>query len=304
MKTLVTGGAGFIGSHVVDHLLAAGHEVTIVDNFVTGRRENLNPKAALREVDIRDEALGDVLAEVKPGVVFHLAAQMNVTLSVTDPKFDADCNVLGIINLLEGCVKHGVKRIVFSSTGGAIYGEPKDLPADESTIPAPMSPYAVSKFAGEEYIKYYNRMHGLEYVVLRYTNVFGPRQVSHGECGVCAILTELMLDGKQPTLFGFGEPVRDYVYVGDVARANVIALEKGANTTVNICSGKPTSVMQIFDALKNALNYTQEPILKPLRAGEVEKIFCTNDLAKEKLGWSPEVDLATGLQATVDHIKG
>ena len=304
MKVLVTGGAGFIGSHVVDQIIAAGHAAAVIDNLSTGVRAYVNPKAAFHEVGIGDAAVAEIVAREKPDVVCHLAAQINVTESVKDPAFDAMTNVIGTINLLEASVRAGVKRFIFSSTGGAIYGSPKVLPADETTRPEPMSPYGTSKLATEEYIKTYSRNHPLTYVILRYANVFGPRQVPHGECGVCAVLTDLMLKGKQPTLYGFGEPVRDYVYVGDVARANVLALDRGNNITVNIANGKGTTVNEIFDALKEVIGFDQEPQRKPLRPGEVEKIICANGLAKTELGWSPTVGLLEGLKNTIAHARG
>lgn len=304
MRVLVTGGAGFIGSHVVDLLIDAGHVVAVVDNLSTGVRGYVNPKAAFHEMSIGDKGVAAVFEQEKPDAVCHLAAQINVTESVKDPAFDAMTNIIGTINLLEASVKAGVKRFVFSSTGGAIYGSPERLPADETTAPEPMSPYGTSKLATEEYIKTYSRNHPLAYVILRYSNVFGPRQVPHGECGVCAVLTELMLKGKQPTLYGFGEPVRDYVYVGDVARANLLALERGENTTVNISNGKGTTVNEIFDALDKVIGFNREPLRRPLRAGEVERIICDNGRAKAELGWSPTVGLLEGLQHTIDHMRG
>ncbi|MDZ4860633.1 MAG: NAD-dependent epimerase/dehydratase family protein, partial [Candidatus Hydrogenedentes bacterium] len=253
MKVLVTGGAGFIGSHVAGQLIEAGHTVAIIDNISTGMREYVHPKAAFYETAIGDAGVAGIVEREKPEAVCHLAAQINVTESVKNPGFDAITNIVGTINLLEACIKGGVKRFIFSSTGGAIYGAPEKLPATEETKPAPMSPYGTSKLCTEEYIKLYARLYPLTYVILRYGNVFGPRQVPHGECGVCAVLTELMLQGKQPTLYGFGEPIRDYVYVGDVARANVLALERGDNMTMNISNGTGTTVNEIFDALKEVL---------------------------------------------------
>ena len=304
MKVLVTGGAGFIGSHVVDQLIAAGHSVAVVDNLSTGVRGYVNAKAVFHELSIGDTGIADVFAREKPDAVCHLAAQINVTESVKDPAFDATTNIIGTINLLEASVRTGVKRFIFSSTGGAIYGSPKKLPATEDTVPEPLSPYATSKLATEEYVKMYCRMHPLAYVILRYSNVFGPRQVPHGECGVCAVLTDLMLKGKRPTLYGFGEPVRDYVYAGDVARANLLALERGQNVTVNISNDKGTTVNEIFDALNEVIGFKQEPLRKPLRAGEVEKIICANDRAKAELGWAPSVGLLEGLQNTIAHMRG
>jgi UDP-glucose 4-epimerase len=289
---------------VVDQLLQAGHGVAVIDNLSTGVRSYVNSKATFHEAGIGDKEVADIVAQEKPEAICHLAAQINVTESVKNPAFDALTNIIGTINLLEAAVRSGVKRFIFSSTGGAIYGAPEKLPADESTKPEPMSPYGTSKLATEEYIKTYSRNHPLAYVVLRYSNVFGPRQVPHGECGVCAVLTDLMLKGKQPTLFGFGDPVRDYVYVGDVARANVLALEKGKNTTVNISNGKGTTVNEIFEALDKVIGFNQEPLRKPLRAGEIEKIICSNERAKAELGWTPSVGLLEGLQNTIAHMRG
>lgn len=304
MKVLVTGGAGFIGSHVVDQLVDAGHDVVVMDNLSTGIRGYVNPKASFREMDIGSSDAQDLIEREKPNAVCHLAAQINVTASVKDPEFDATTNILGTINLLEACVRNKVSRFIFSSTGGAIYGAPDKLPADETTQPAPMSPYGTSKYCTEQYVKLYARLYPITYVILRYGNVFGPRQVPHGECGVCAVLTELMLAGKQPTLYGFGEPVRDYVYVGDVARSNVLALSRGDNATMNIASGKATTVNEIFDALKSVIGYKDEPIRKPLRPGEIDKIVLDITLAKELLGWEPTVALREGLDETIKHMRG
>ena len=303
MQVLVTGGAGFIGSHVADKLIDAGHNVVIVDNFTTGRRENLNPKARFVELDVGDHALHDLCAETRFDAVCHLAAQINVTASVADPQLDARVNIQGTINVLECCIKYGIKRLIFSSTGGAIYGSPEELPAHEETPSEPVSPYGVSKLACEEYIKMYGRGHDLQYVLLRYSNVFGPRQNAHGECGVCAILTDLMLAGKQPTLYGFGKPVRDYVYAGDVAEANVLALQHGTGETINISSGTGATVTEIFDTLKQVIGFPQAPKLAPLRSGEVENIICSNDRARDVLGWSPHVGLFEGLEATVASMR-
>lgn len=303
MKLLVTGGAGFIGSHVVDRCVDAGHEVVIVDNLSTGNERNLNAAARFIEEDITSPAMDELFAKEGFDAVCHLAAQINVTASVSDPIHDAATNILGTINLLGCATRYNPVRFIFSSTGGAIYGSPEDLPASEATPPEPSSPYGTGKLACEEYIKMFGRSHGLTYVILRYTNVFGPRQIPHGECGVCAVLTDLMLAGKQPTLYGHGNPVRDYVYAGDVARANLLALEKGDGATMNIGTGRATTVTEIFDALRAATNFDQDPVLKPLRAGEVEKIYCTNDYAREVLGWSPEVGLGEGLKATVDYFQ-
>lgn len=303
MKILVTGGAGFIGSHVVDGYINLGHDVVIVDNLRTGFRHNVNAKATFVELDIRSPKLDEVFVTEKPDVVGHFAAQMDVRQSLEDPLFDADCNVLGTINLLECCVRHNVKKVIYASTGGAIYGEPDSLPADEGYPTNPLSHYGLSKFVAEEYIRLYRRIYNLDYTILRFPNVYGPRQNPHGEAGVCAILVALMLEGKTPTLFGHGEPLRDYVYVGDIAKANILALDKGSGEIINLGSGKGTSVRELYDILADYLGFNAEPVLKPLRPGEVERIFITGTKAKEILGWTPGVDIATGLRLTADYIK-
>jgi UDP-glucose 4-epimerase len=302
-KILVTGGAGFIGSHVVDHFIAAGHDVVVVDNLFSGFRENLNPAATFYDMDIRDKELTGVFAEEKPDVVNHLAAQMNVTLSLKDPTFDADSNVVGSVNVLQSCVDHGVKKFIYSSTGGAVYGEPADLPASEECAVEPMSHYGLSKYTAELYCQLFRRIYGLGYTVLRYPNVYGPRQTPHGEAGVCAILSELMLGGKAPTLYGNGEPLRDYVYVGDIARANVLALDKGDGETINLGSGRGTSVLEVYAAIKALTDFSGDPVLAPLRKGEVSRIYTTGDRAAEMLDWKPEVPLEEGLAQVVDFAR-
>lgn len=302
-RILVTGGAGFIGSHVVDAYVAAGHEVTIVDNLFSGCRENLNPKASFIETDVRSVDLANVFAEVKPEVVNHLAAQIDVRRSLEDPLFDADVNIMGGINLLENAVKHGVSKFIFASTGGAIYGEPKNLPADESTEPNPKCHYAASKLSFEHYLKLYNNLYKLRYTILRFPNVYGPRQRHDGEAGVCSILAGMMLRGQTPTLYGFGEPLRDYVYVGDIARANLLALEAGDGACVNTGSGRGTSVRELYDNLAAIIGFKAEPNLAPLRPGELEKVYLTGDAAERVLGWRAEVPLREGLERTVAHIR-
>lgn len=303
MRVLVTGGAGFIGSHTVDVLLAAGHAVAVVDDLSGGRLANLNPAAAFFELDIRSPELGRVFKEFSPTHVVHFAAQMDVRVSVERPMFDADVNVAGSINVLQQCVDHGVEKIVPVSTAGAIYGEPEVLPATEAYPALPLCHYGQSKYAMELFAGLYQRMYGLRYTVVRYSNVYGPRQNPHGEAGVCAILTSLMLDGKTPTLFGHGEPVRDYVYVGDVARANALALERGDGETLNIATGIGTTVLDIFRIIRDCVGFTGEPVLKPIRPGEVNKIYCSGEKAKAVLGWAPAMSLEQGLANTVDFIR-
>lgn len=302
-KILVTGGAGFIGSHVADAYLAAGHAVVVVDNLHAGAKENVPPGAVFYPVDIRSEELGAIFAREKPEYVNHLAAQIDVRRSLTEPLFDADVNILGSINLLEQCIAHGVRKVVFASTGGAIYGEPKELPATENCPPNPKCHYATSKLAFECYLQLYRTLYGLSYVVLRYPNVYGPRQSPEGEAGVCSILTGLLLRGQQPTLYGFGKALRDYVYVGDIARANCIALEKGDGVTLNLGSGRGTSVRELFDIIRELVGYTGEPNLAALRPGEIEQSYISGNRAAEVLGWRPEVDLREGLRRTVAHIR-
>lgn len=304
-RILVTGGAGFIGSHVVDAYIAAGHEVIVVDNLATGFRQNLNPRARFHEMDIRDKALADLFAQEKPQIVNHLAAQIDVRRSVLEPAFDADVNVLGTINVLENCRLHGVEKFLFASTGGAIYGEPDpaELPLSEDYFPRPLSHYGTAKLAGEHYIRLYGLLYGLRYTILRFPNVYGPRQNPHGEAGVCAILVGLMLEGKRPVLYGHGAPTRDYVYVGDIARATVQALEKGDGETLNLGSAVETSVRDIFDVLRRLIGFQDEPDLQPLRPGEVNRIAITGDRAREVLGWQPEVGLEEGLKRTLRHVQ-
>ena len=302
-KILVTGGAGFIGSHIVDAYLAAGHTVSIIDDLSTGSRENINPKASFHEVDIRSEAVKDVFAQEQPEVVTHLAAHIDVRRSVEEPLFDADINIRGGLNILENCVKSKVRKVLFASTGGAIYGVQKVLPSSETSNPEPECHYATSKLSFEHYLALYNRLYKLDYTILRYPNVYGPRQRPDGEAGVCSILAGLMLDGKTPTLFGHGTPLRDYVYVEDIARGNVLALDKGSCQILNLGSGKGTSVRELFDALKSALNFEGDPILADLRPGEVQENYITGDLAREVLGWEPKMPLDQGLKETVAYIK-
>lgn len=302
-RILVTGGAGFIGSNLVDTYLSLGHEVAVVDNFWAGKRENLNPAARFFEVDVRAPELEDVFATFKPEIVNHLAAQIDVRKSLDEPIFDADVNILGSINLLEACIRHKVDKLIFASTGGAIYGEPAELPATESCPPNPKCHYAASKLAFEFYIKLYHNLYGLRYTILRYPNVYGPRQSPSGEAGVCSILTGIMLAGKRPTLYGFGKAERDYVFVGDVARANVIALERGDGEIVNLGWGHGVPVRAVYDALAEIIGFEQEPELAPLRPGEIERCFISGAKATTVLGWKPEVPLRDGLSQVVAHIR-
>jgi UDP-glucose 4-epimerase len=300
MRMLVTGGAGFIGSHVVDRFIALGHEVAILDNLATGQREFVNPKARFYEIDLTDGAAVErCVAEWKPVVVDHHAAQIDVRHSVDDPVFDARTNILGALELLQACRRHAVRKLIYASTGGALYGEGRQLPASEEHAINPESPYGASKHAVEHYLVLWKLLHGLDYTVLRYPNVFGPRQNPHGEAGVNAIFIGLMLHGKRPRIFGSGEAQRDYLYVDDVVEANVLALDQGGGETVNIGTGIGTSVNQVFRELKSILGFAGEPVYEAARPGEVQKIYLDASRAKQVLGWAPKVTFHAGLERTV-----
>ena len=305
MKILVTGGAGFIGSHVVDAFLAEGHQVVVIDDLSTGKREQVNPAARFYQVDIRDEEnLERVLSVEKPEIIAHEAARANVRESMEKPVLYADINVLGSLRLLELARRNGVRKVVYASTGGAIYGEAQYLPADEQHPVLPLDPYGASKHHVEHYLYLYRKNYGLEYTILRYPNVYGPRQDPLGEAGVVAIFTGQMLSGRHPVINGSGEQERDFVYVGDVARANVLALSRGDGEIYNIGSGVGTSVNQIFAALKRATGYTGPEMHGPAKLGEVFKIYLDASKARRELGWEPQVPLAEGIQRTVDYFRG
>jgi UDP-glucose 4-epimerase len=300
MRILVTGGAGFIGSHVADRFVALGHDVAILDNLSTGRREFANPGARLYEIDLTDrDAVGRCMAEWKPEVVNHHAAQIDVRHSVDDPVFDATTNIIGALELLQACRRHAVRKFIYASTGGALYGEGRQLPATEDHPVNPESPYGASKHALEHYLYLWKLLHGLDYTVLRYPNVYGPRQNPHGEAGVNAIFIGLMLHGKRPRIFGTGEALRDYLYVEDVVEANVLALERGSGEMANIGTGIGTSVNQIFRELKSILGFAGEPLYEAPRPGEVQKIYLDAARAQRVLGWTPKTAFRSGLEKTV-----
>ncbi|MEJ5314680.1 MAG: NAD-dependent epimerase/dehydratase family protein [Anaerolinea sp.] len=303
MKILVTGGAGFIGSHVVDLMIEAGHDVVVVDNLSTGRQRNLNPKARFYQVDIRDPELRYVFEQEKPDVVDHHAAQMNVRRSVTDPLYDADVNIRGSVHLLELCREFHVRKIIYISSGGAVYGEPVYLPCDEEHPVRPLCPYGLTKYAFELYLYIYQQNYGIDYTVFRYPNVYGPRQDPLGEAGVIAIFTGQMLRGQPVTIYGSGEQVRDYVHVHDCALANLLALENGSGRVYNLGSGQGTSVNELFRRLKSITGYTGEPVYAPAKVGETFKIYLNAQRAKEELGWSQTISLDEGLSQTVEYTK-
>ena len=307
MKAVVTGGAGFIGSNLVDALLERGDDVLIVDNLTTGKRANLDQALAtgarLVETDIRDgQALRDLFEQVKPDVVFHFAAQIDVRKSVADTPLDAMINVVGTINVLEAALAVGA-RVINSSTGGAIYGEGKVIPATEDHPAEPEAPYGQSKFASEGYLELYHRLHGLSTISLRYGNVFGPRQDPLGEAGVIGIFCGKLIAGKRPTVFGDGLQTRDYIYVGDIVAANLAAAASDATGSYNIGTGRQTSVLDLIEALAQISGQQFEAELAPERPGEVRHIALDYSRARAELGWEPKVDLLDGLERTLEWAR-
>jgi UDP-glucose 4-epimerase len=303
MKILVTGGAGFIGSHVTDAYIAAGHQVMVMDDFSSGVQTNVNPKARVVRMDIRSEKAKEVFASEKFDVVNHHAAQMDVRRSVTDPVFDAGVNILGTLNLLENCRQFGVKQFIFASTGGAIYGEQDYFPADENHPTRPLSPYGISKLSVEKYLFYYKEVHGMRYAILRYANVYGPRQNPHGEAGVVAIFTTRMLSGGQPVINGDGKQTRDYVFVKDLVRAGVAALEFKNSETINIGTGIETDVNELFRTLNHLTGANIKEVHAEAKKGEQMRSVLTAEKAFKLCGWKPTVTLEQGLAETVAFFK-
>jgi UDP-glucose 4-epimerase len=304
MRILVTGGAGFIASHITDRYLALGHQVAVLDNLSTGKRENLNPGAEFYPVDLTDTAaVRAALEEFRPEIVNHHAAQASVARSVREPQFDAQTNVLGMINLLEAARAAGVRRVLYSSTGGAIYGETDQLPTPEDHPLRPLSPYGCAKLCGENYLSTWHRLHGLDYVIFRYANVYGPRQSAHGEAGVVSIFAGLMLAGRQPTIFGAGHKTRDYVYVADVVEASVRALEGPGNDLFNIATSRQTTDQQVCDTIAAAAGYAGPPLYAPERPGDLQHSCLDNSKARRELGWEPRVSFEEGVGETVEFMR-
>lgn len=303
MKVLVTGGAGFIGSHVVDLFLDAGHQVCVVDDLSTGRRENVPPAARLYPVDIRDPGLADVFAAERPEVVSHQAARANVRESFEKPVLYADVNVTGSVRVLECCRRYGVRKLIYASTGGAVYGEPERLPVSEAHPVRPLDPYGASKHHVEHYLEIYRASFGIGYTVLRYPNVYGPRQDPYGEAGVVAIFAGRMLNGEPPVINGTGDQERDFVYVADVARANLLALERGDGEILNIGSGVGTSVNAICAMLQELTGYGGPAEHGPPKHGEVYRICLDATRARAALGWVPQTSLPQGLARTVEYFR-
>lgn len=312
MKIMITGGAGFIGSNVVDGYIEKGHTVVVVDNLFTGKKENLNPAAAFYEVDIRSPEIAKIIEKERPEVINHHAAQISVPASVEDPCFDADVNVKGLLNILEASRKNGVRKFVFISSGGAIYGEADQYPTTEDYSPKPLSPYAITKLVSEYYLSYYHHQWDLAYTILRYANIYGPRQIPHGEAGVVAIFMTHLMNNQTCTLYHFpNEPsgmIRDYCFVGDVVKANLLALDQGENDIFNIGTEEGTNTLDlfriIFEEVKRVKtdldNRLQEPRRELARPGDITKSCLVAEKASSGLGWRPETSLTEGIRATLE----
>lgn len=303
MKILVTGGAGFIGSHLVDGFIEQGHHVTIIDDLSMGRTENVNPKAKFYLMDIRAEEIEKMFEIEKFDVICHQAAQMDVRKSVDDPLFDARVNILGTLNLLQTCIRFNVKKVLFASTGGAVYGDQEVFPCDENHPTRPVSPYGIGKLTVEKYLFYYHLEYGLKYVILRYSNVYGPRQNPLGEAGVIAIFTHKFLTRNQPIINGDGNQTRDYVFVGDVVQANLKALEFNGNEILNVGTGIETDVNQIFHLINENTGGKTKEVHGPAKPGEQRRSVISYEKAEQILGWKPEVNLEEGLRKTVNYFK-
>jgi len=305
VKILVTGGAGFIGSHVVDAYITAGHEVAVLDNMSTGREDNVNSSARVHRADVRDLAqVQAAIAAFKPELVNHHAAQSEVPRSVADPGYDAQVNVVGGLNVLRAAVDNSVRKVIFSSTGGALYGEPDIVPADEDHPVRPLSPYGTSKFAFEQYLATFQRTFDITFTTLRYANIYGARQDFAAEEGrVVAIFASRMIEGKPVTIDGDGNQSRDMLHVGDVATANLAALGRGDGGTYHVSSGIPVTVNDMFRKLALLTEYRFEPRFGPARKGDVYRIALDNTRAAEHLGWRPQIQLEEGLRLTVDYFR-
>ncbi|OGG26455.1 UDP-glucose 4-epimerase [Candidatus Gottesmanbacteria bacterium RIFCSPLOWO2_01_FULL_39_12b] len=305
MKIVVTGGAGFIASHIVDAYISQGHNVVVVDDLSTGKKEFVSQKARFYQVDIRDnEKIEKIFKKEKPEVLNHHAAQISVRNSVDNPQFDAEVNIIGLLNLLEAGRKTGVRKVIFASSGGVVYGEASKLPTPESYTPLqPLSPYGVTKLVSEHYLNFYDKTYNLPYVALRYANVYGPRQNPHGEAGVVAIFSLKLLRGEIPTINGDGFQTRDYIYVGDVVEANIKALETANIGAFNIGTGIETNVVEIFEEIKRCVGSDINANYGPEKTGEQKRSSLDNKLALEKLSWSPKVFLAEGIKKTVDYFR-
>lgn len=304
MRVLLTGGAGFIGSHVSDMLINNGYEVIVIDSLLSGKKENLNPKTVFYEGDIRDSVVKEIMERERPAAVIHHAAQASVRYSVEDPLYDMDVNIGGTLNLLENSIKNGVKKFIFASTGGAIYGEQSCFPADETHSAKPLSPYGITKLTCEKYLYFYHKTYGLNYASLRYSNVYGPRQDPYGEAGVVAIFSQRIIAGDQPIINGNGEQTRDYVFVEDVARANILILEKDIIGEFNIGTGIETTVNRLFEEIKTLAGSKVKGVHREAKKGEQFRSVLDWSKAKRELGWNPEISLKDGLKLTFAFFRG
>ena len=302
-KALVTGGAGFIGSHLVDRLLSEGFQVAIIDDLSAGKLRNLNPAATFYHADITQSIVEEIFSREQPDFVFHLAARVSVTYSAQHPVDNAQVNVIGTLRLLDAARRMGLEKFIFSSTGGAIYGSPEEIPCSEAAPAAPISPYGLSKYMAEQYVSLFHRLYRLDYTNLRYGNVYGPRQDPEGEAGVISIFIQSILDGNRPRIFGDGTQERDFIYVDDIVEANMRAINSGNHRTLNIGSEEGTSVNRLFEIIKAELDYPLEAEHRPRRPGEVHKISLDCEQARQCLGWTPQVPLAEGLRRTVEYYR-
>ncbi|MFM7543299.1 MAG: NAD-dependent epimerase/dehydratase family protein [Ignavibacteria bacterium] len=303
MKIAITGGAGFIASHIADAYVSLGHEVFIIDNLSTGKLENIPSQATFIEMDVNDPALPELFMDEKFDIVNHHAAQMDVRVSVQDPSFDARINILGGLNVYESAFKSGVKKIIFASSGGTVYGDQEYFPADEHHPTKPISPYGIAKLSNEQYLYYYAHVHGLPFVAFRYANVYGPRQNPHGEAGVIAIFTQKLLRGEQPIINGDGLQTRDYVYVGDVVQANVLALQPQMIGAYNIGTAIETDVNTLFRHLRDLTGSQCEEQHAPAKQGEQLRSVLSHERIHAAFGWTPRMNLIEGLSKTVDSFK-
>jgi len=304
MKILVTGGAGFIASHIVDKYVELGHEVVVVDNLSTGFKHNVNPRAKFYKIDIRSKDLEQIFKNEKPEIVNHHAAQISVPVSVKEPELDAEVNAIGFLNILQNCVKYQVKKVIFISSGGAIYGEAEEYPTTENYDPKPLSPYAIHKYVSEKYLYFYHHQYGLKYTVLRYANVFGPRQIPHGEAGVVSIFITNFRDNKKTYFYAFEEEpdgmIRDYVFVRDIVNANVLALDRGELDAFNIGTGLETTTGQLYREIALQMNTQIESVREGARLGDIRRSCLNINKAKNEFGWVPKYSLSNGVKETID----